>query len=543
MDPTRTPFSDILHTNIVPNDAQRQHIYDLLVGPLKEAVDLAEEILRLTAKRDKLSEFIDPHLALVSPVRSLPDDILREILIASLPSCQNATLNPAESPLLLCHISRRWRNLALSTPLLWTSLHITLPPIKNSRAAKSPRLGEINDAAKAWISRSGLLPLSLSFVVQRSEHYDIAALSSTFIQCSYRWRAIRLDLPELKLFTGFLALTSVDVPMLRSAIVSGFDGTSSTAKRLGFPQLLSFLGRPSLRSLSFLNGHYGGLPTNLDALQHLTLRTAGFSSRDALDVLHQCPNLESCTLSISKFIPASPRSCCMEKLQRLSVTDYFVADFMQFLFLPNLRCLEYRYDGFQDWGHAFLPCFSVFRSAERLESLHLRVRSMSTTVLIEGLRLIPTLRELVLFGEPPRTNPPVIPTESRFSESEASLVPLMTSATPTEADSIPAPRLRSITLLHFRAVSDAALLAFLLARTDPRLPASDRLTHARIQLNRLPDTDNIMLDTSLQRRIAYGLDLVLGYDLPRATPYAVENQRDSHDWDPISTDWMSDTLI
>ncbi|KAJ7840391.1 hypothetical protein B0H14DRAFT_2241542, partial [Mycena olivaceomarginata] len=66
-----------------------------------------------------------------SPARTLPDDVVREIFLASLPS-ENPTLCGLQAPLLLCHISHQWRMLALSTPRLWTSIHIVAPWISRA---------------------------------------------------------------------------------------------------------------------------------------------------------------------------------------------------------------------------------------------------------------------------------------------------------------------------------------------------------------------------------------------------------------------------
>ncbi|KAJ7605163.1 hypothetical protein FB45DRAFT_1069546 [Roridomyces roridus] len=62
--------------------------------------------------------------------------------------------------MLLCHVARHWRNLALSTPRLWTFLHIfNSPPMNDGTMVQ-----HINDAVDAWLSRSGSLPLSISLV-------------------------------------------------------------------------------------------------------------------------------------------------------------------------------------------------------------------------------------------------------------------------------------------------------------------------------------------------------------------------------------------
>ncbi|KAJ6598527.1 hypothetical protein B0H10DRAFT_1826383, partial [Mycena sp. CBHHK59/15] len=155
-----SPFNDILHTNAVPSDVDCQRIRALLVGPRQEAEELTQEIGRiqamldaLTQKCDHLANFIDAHLALVSPARRLPDDVVWEIFEASLPS-KYAVMDGAKSPLLLCQICRPWRRLAQSTPRLWASLHVV--------AGSNDEMEKMNDAVNVWIARSGSVPLSLS---------------------------------------------------------------------------------------------------------------------------------------------------------------------------------------------------------------------------------------------------------------------------------------------------------------------------------------------------------------------------------------------
>ncbi|KAF7374278.1 putative cytochrome C [Mycena sanguinolenta] len=60
-----------------------------------------------------------------------------------------------------------------------------------------------------------------------------------------------------------------------------------------------------------------------------------------------------------------------------------------------------------------------------------------------------------------------------------------------------------ITFSYFSSMSDAALLAFLLARTDPSLPIDARLTSARVRIDRPPDTDTDIGLILQQRMIVY----------------------------------------
>ncbi|KAJ7615851.1 hypothetical protein FB45DRAFT_683547, partial [Roridomyces roridus] len=87
-------------------------------------------------------------------------DVVREIFVACLPSKENATLRASDAPILLCHITRYWRDMALSTPRLWASLHIFSPPLINDGTVSM--LQRMDEAANAWLSRSGCLPLSIS---------------------------------------------------------------------------------------------------------------------------------------------------------------------------------------------------------------------------------------------------------------------------------------------------------------------------------------------------------------------------------------------
>ncbi|KAJ7140702.1 hypothetical protein C8R44DRAFT_604206, partial [Mycena epipterygia] len=158
-----SPFQSMLYTNFAPTDIEIiecDAIRDFVAGPRKEAASLTQEIARMQAvieklvqKRDELNECIDAHLALVSPARRLPSDIVRGIFTASMPT-GNSIMAGEESPLLLCQICSAWRELALSAPRLWSSLHIVIPD--------RSRVDDLADTVTAWLSRSGILPLSLS---------------------------------------------------------------------------------------------------------------------------------------------------------------------------------------------------------------------------------------------------------------------------------------------------------------------------------------------------------------------------------------------
>ncbi|KAF7329428.1 hypothetical protein MKEN_00204900 [Mycena kentingensis (nom. inval.)] len=149
-------LDDVLHTNYVPTDAQVAAIR-ADIGPRLIQVDaLDEQIRALTAQRDELVAYIDPRLALVSPCRRVPAEILQKIFMDCLPEDSAAAYEPASAPLLLGRVCSQWRDVAHGTPELWASLHVPF--------SFFAREVDRTEALDAWLSRSGTRPLSLSIV-------------------------------------------------------------------------------------------------------------------------------------------------------------------------------------------------------------------------------------------------------------------------------------------------------------------------------------------------------------------------------------------
>ncbi|KAJ7807114.1 hypothetical protein B0H13DRAFT_590108 [Mycena leptocephala] len=216
-----SPWEAILHTNTTPSDSDCRRIQDFLNAPRRAVADLTEEIMRmqnlldgLTRKRDELSQLIDSHLALVSPARRLPEDVISAIFIACVSSTSNATLDSETAPLLLCQVCSAWRRVALSTPQLWTSLHIPL--------LSTSKTQDLADIASCWLSRSGVLPLSISLIYtdvhEQSDEPDLSPLAS-LAKFSLRWKSINMVLPTFRSFESISHLSSDAFPILQTASV------------------------------------------------------------------------------------------------------------------------------------------------------------------------------------------------------------------------------------------------------------------------------------------------------------------------------------
>jgi len=95
-----------------------------------------------------------PFPASSGSIHRLPVEILTEIFLFCLipktdPSSTSPSVCSSQAPLLLCHICSSWRQLALETPALWTSLTIEVIP------RDTPVVPERHsEAASCWFSRS-----------------------------------------------------------------------------------------------------------------------------------------------------------------------------------------------------------------------------------------------------------------------------------------------------------------------------------------------------------------------------------------------------
>ncbi|KAE9394315.1 hypothetical protein BT96DRAFT_827868, partial [Gymnopus androsaceus JB14] len=160
-----SPFASVIGTNHIPSSAELSMLKALLVQPQLELCQLEAEIDRvqtlltsLLSEKQKLTDYIEAHRALISPIRQIPTETLAEIFVWCLPTEPPYALRRLnETPLIFTIISRHWRRVALSTPQLWNSLHIHLPS-QLTRDDCSRRIAGIT----LWLQRSGSLPVSFS---------------------------------------------------------------------------------------------------------------------------------------------------------------------------------------------------------------------------------------------------------------------------------------------------------------------------------------------------------------------------------------------
>ncbi|KAJ7491133.1 hypothetical protein FB451DRAFT_1222156 [Mycena latifolia] len=120
----------------------------------------------------------------------LPFEIMSEIFFQCLPLPPDTDIGPdkSQAPLLLGRICSVWRDIALTTPILWASLSI-----HNTDTAGSALLADL------WLSRARGYPLSIHVDDQEEGETVITPNREMFFQtiCRYslQWRDVALSVP------------------------------------------------------------------------------------------------------------------------------------------------------------------------------------------------------------------------------------------------------------------------------------------------------------------------------------------------------------
>jgi hypothetical protein len=100
------------------------HIESTIYNLQAEIQAMHKHISLQQEKRLAVQASIFTNKARISPVKFLPTEILQDIFKACLPNDRYIIPHIRSAPLLLCHICRRWRDVAEATAALWSSISV-----------------------------------------------------------------------------------------------------------------------------------------------------------------------------------------------------------------------------------------------------------------------------------------------------------------------------------------------------------------------------------------------------------------------------------
>ncbi|EDR04257.1 uncharacterized protein LACBIDRAFT_304790 [Laccaria bicolor S238N-H82] len=443
-----SPYASNLHTNYTPTESEIPQIKEFLTDPLKRLSSLDAEIERVQSILDELrhercalSDEIEAHRALISPIRRIPFDVLGEIFVHCLPDGRNAVMSSREAPILLGRICSAWRSIALSTPRLWASLHIPTPMeiSETGQVLAQPeptfiaKMERRCEGAREWIGRSRESPISISICIpthvysyelQPSSMKTFEVAVAQILASSHRWR--KVDFRATKdSFTRLQQLAEDAVPLLESLVIAGGSlrawdplASDSSGRWTKFSGLLSARKLRKL-SLSYLKEDLLSLPVRWSQLTHLNLdldipakfgRTSrGLRYSDIIKVLRRCPLLVSCGLSLESTafdvllqpdheLPLAEYTLTLPLLENLllNLSGRWDECHLKHLDLPRLRHFEIKFQETFSGSQASRPSWVPFlsRNGNSVKQLIIDIPSLTRDELIGFLESVPLLIHL-----------------------------------------------------------------------------------------------------------------------------------------------------
>ncbi|KAJ7669395.1 hypothetical protein DFH06DRAFT_182863 [Mycena polygramma] len=256
------------------------------------------------------------------PVLTLPNELVSDVFIHFLPTYPLCPpLTGIRSPQLLLQICRKWRDIALSTPALWRAISFEDPRVSAL---------EQRERAKAWLGRSGVLPLSIQ--MDRDSFPRPGALGEllgVIAAHSTRWEYIKLNLSGRHSFAVGGAL-----PLLFHLDIYAYEKRS--------PTMAFFDDMPRLRTVIF--SHFDH-PLPWSQLTSLTL--IGKQPQECTPVLSHASSLRYCELVMYELLgELSVKSDitlpCLESLvlEPWSKHLRFPTQYILSFIVPSLRKLQ-----------------------------------------------------------------------------------------------------------------------------------------------------------------------------------------------------------
>ncbi|KAJ7269535.1 hypothetical protein C8J57DRAFT_1716624 [Mycena rebaudengoi] len=127
--------------------ARVANVSSTIVSQKKALEDLDRVVNDLETTKSDLQRQLN---TLLDPLARLPLEISSEIFLLCLPEDCRCP-NTSHAPMLLLNICGIWRDIALSTPSLWSALHVEFP-----------RTPGFRHLFECWLDRAGTRPLSIA---------------------------------------------------------------------------------------------------------------------------------------------------------------------------------------------------------------------------------------------------------------------------------------------------------------------------------------------------------------------------------------------
>ncbi|KAF7326927.1 F-box domain-containing protein [Mycena venus] len=273
--------------------------------------------------------------AVVYPLLNLPKEIISMIFVQCLPAHGRVRPSPRKAPLLLAQICRLWREIALSTSQIWSSMDLMFDfGYVGGHYGNVPNPGAL-PLLRTWLFRAKDRPISLTL---RSHHNQLSPDVLSVIP-SYAGQLCRLELSLEPVDFEYIRAASAAFPNLRRIAFYCYDPPGSIENPVSI-----FGSPPALCELRVLCNSGSAVPFGVYPFLN-TLELGDTSAQLVLEVLSRCPqllHLKAC-IKDSTNVPMPSNAARNFDLQSLVLVAYqrgLAVHLLHYLTLPRLRRLD-----------------------------------------------------------------------------------------------------------------------------------------------------------------------------------------------------------
>lgn len=309
-----------------------EHWFRDQLREIDEELSILSQLQVLDPKELELYELRVKYAAPSSLVYHLPPELILEIftcIVSSCSSSQNILDTRTSTLWILCRVCARWREIALCSPSLWSTVIFSSPYPRRSA-----------DILSEYLARSGDYCLTLSLThgqahngLEEMEWEGILSrIMPVLLRSCHRWNKVQIQAPDMKILSPLLAIPGT-LPQLEELYLLQTRSWYRNMRQLPTPIPQQLLGAPLLRKLGIVEHR---LTKDLLYLSPSITHFSGYiyAFRE-LQQLSSLPSLIECRISatILMFDDVPPQSIVFPHLQRLSVDNVVV---LRALHLPKL---------------------------------------------------------------------------------------------------------------------------------------------------------------------------------------------------------------
>ncbi|KAJ6466433.1 hypothetical protein C8R45DRAFT_488897 [Mycena sanguinolenta] len=293
---------------------------------------------------------------MLSHVHTLPVEITSEIFIHCLPTSYTErewnTANPTKAPMLLLHICRIWRTIAIDTPSMWTRMELSMNKANS------------HEMAQAWFRRAKACPLSVKLYrwpywdeetyadtssdekggsSDEEDDQDTCSIFQPLLECAHSLKFLELSaIPSGYIRQLAQLLGSYRFPLLRKLTI-GIDNGSDywDSEPMNDAPCELFRNAPLLRELSLVGDTPAPFLKSIPWQQLTKFTGACDDLYHCVDALRLGSNLVECAFSACAADQPSVEILIHSSLKSLTFFDgIFSTDIFDFLTLPALETLQ-----------------------------------------------------------------------------------------------------------------------------------------------------------------------------------------------------------